>query len=140
MRLPLWISALVVTLSAFAQGGRSGQGNPVNAGTPIVLSSDKLELTISSMGGRFQKLQLRDGDQLSPYHSIGHFLALDGFGAPTPQEQAAGMPFHGEASHQPMKIVSKESNGPVRSVVLQSLLPLAQEELTGRLDCGTEKT
>ena len=45
MRFPRLISAVfVVTLSAFAQGGQSGRGNPANAGTPIVLSSDKLEL------------------------------------------------------------------------------------------------
>jgi hypothetical protein len=135
MRFPRLISAaFVATLSAFAQGGRSGPANPANAATSIVLSSDKLEFTISSMGGRFQKLQLRDGDHLSPYHSIGHFLALDGFGAPTPQEQAAGMPFHGEASHQPMRIVSQETNGPARSVVLQSSLPLAQEKLTRTIE------
>lgn len=94
--------------------------------TPIVLSNDKLEFTISAAGGRFQKLELRQGDTLSPFHSIGHFLALDGFGAPSPQERAAGMPFHGEASRQTMRILSQDAH----SVVLQSELPLAQEKLT----------
>jgi hypothetical protein len=126
MRFPQLTSAAVaLTLSVF------GQDNPA---THIVLSNDKLEFSISSMGSRFEKLQLREGDPLNPYHSLGHFLALDGFGTPTPQERAAGMPFHGEASHQLMQIVSKGSNGPVHSVVLRGSLPLAQEKLTRTIE------
>jgi hypothetical protein len=99
-------------------------------GTPIVLSNDKLEFTVNSLGARFVKLQLREGDPLSPYHAIGHFLALDGFGAPTPQERAAGMPFHGEASHQQMQIVTNETQAGIHTLVLQGSLPLAAEKFT----------
>jgi len=110
-----------LTLCVVAQ--TSGRGN---AGTQIVLTNDQLEFTVSSMGGRFEKIQLRDGNRLNPYHTLGHFLALDGFGAPTPQEGAAGMPFHGEASRQAEEILSRDTH----SVVLKSSLPLAQEVLT----------
>jgi hypothetical protein len=97
---------------------------------PIVLASDTLELTIGTTGGTFLKLVLRHGEPLSPLAALGHFLALDGFGAPSEQEQAVGMPFHGEASRQSVKIVATHDSGPVHLVTMQSVLPLAQETLT----------
>jgi len=79
---------------------------------PIVLASDTLELTMGATGGTFLKVTLRQGEPLSPLATLGHFLALDGFGAPSEQEQALGMPFHGEASHQPVRIVATHDSGP----------------------------
>ncbi|MDQ2949975.1 MAG: hypothetical protein M3Y27_29230 [Acidobacteriota bacterium] len=67
---------------------------------------------------------------MSPLAAMGHFLALDGFGAPSDQERAAGMPFHGEASKQAVKVMASQDAGPVRSVILQAPLPLVQETLT----------
>src|SRR5580765_2515116 len=81
----------------------------------IVLSNDRLELTIQGTGGTLAKLFLRDGEPLSPLATMGHFLALDGFGAPSEQERAAGMPFHGEASKQAVKVISSQTSGPTRS-------------------------
>jgi hypothetical protein len=103
---------------------------------PIVLANDKLELTIGTTGGRFSKIVLRDGEQLSPLAAIGHFLALDGFGAPSDQERALGMPFHGEASRQPVKIVAMRDSGPMRLITMQSVLPLAQETLTRTVEAA----
>ena len=100
------------------------------AQSSIVLGNDKLELTISTTGGRFSKLVLRDGEPLSPIATIGHFLALDGFGAPSEQEQSLGMPFHGEANRQTIKVVASHDAGPVHLITMQSALPLAQETLT----------
>jgi hypothetical protein len=95
----------------------------------IVLANDRLELTIQGTGGTFSKLLLRDGEPVSPLATIGHFLALDGFGAPSDQERAAGMPFHGEASKQLVRVMRSQNSGPARSVVLETQLPLAQETL-----------
>jgi hypothetical protein len=100
----------------------------------MVLANDRLELTVQGAGGTFSKLLLRDGEPVSPLASIGHFLALDGFGAPSQQEQAAGMPFHGEASKQVFKLIESQSSGPARSLVLQATLPLAQETLTRTIE------
>jgi hypothetical protein len=100
----------------------------------MVLANDRLELTILETGGTFSKLLLRDGETVSPLASIGHFLALDGFGAPSGQEGAAGMPFHGEASKQVVKVIASQNSGSVRSIVLQTVLPLAQETLTRNLE------
>jgi hypothetical protein len=100
----------------------------------LVLTNDRLELTILGTGGTFAKLLLRDGEPLSPLATMGHFLALDGFGAPSEQERAAGMPFHGEASKQAVKVIASRSAGAVRSIVLESALPLAQETLTRTIE------
>jgi hypothetical protein len=116
-----------VLLCAPAIQAQQSQGRDAK---PIVLANDKLELTIGTTGGRFSRIILRDGEPLSPLAAIGHFLALDGFGAPSEQEKALGMPFHGEASRQPVKIVSTHDSGPVHLLTIESVLPLAQETLT----------
>jgi hypothetical protein len=106
------------------------QAQPAGDAQPIMLANDTLELTMGATGGTFLKLVLRQGESMSPLATLGHFLALDGFGAPSEQEQALGMPFHGEASHQPVRIVATHDSGPVHLVTMQSILPLAQETLT----------
>ena len=118
----LWIAGLLAVMAAPAQQ----PPRPPN----IVLSNDRLELTIQGTGGTLAKLLLRDGDPLSPLATMGHFLALDGFGAPSEQERAAGMPFHGEASKQAVKVIASPTTGPLRSTVFEIALPLAQETLT----------
>src|ERR1700685_3615140 len=111
------------------------QGRPSDA-KPIVLANDKLELTIATTGGTFSKIMLRDGELLSPLAALGHFLALDGFGAPSEQEQALGMPFHGEASKQRVRIVGTRDSGPRHLVAMQCALPLAQETLTRTVEAA----
>lgn len=124
----LAIAAFTAALAA----QQSATGNRTPAPT-ISVKNDKLDLTISLQGGRFTKLLL-DGNPMSPLHTIGHFLALDGFGPPSPQETAAGIPFHGEASRQPEEVVSKNESGPMHSVTLHSVLPLVQESLTRTIE------
>ena len=82
----------------------------------MMLSNDRLELTIQGTGGTLAKLVLRDGESLSPLATMGHFLALDGFGAPSEAERVAGMPFHGEASKQVAKVAA-ELAGAIRPTV-----------------------
>ncbi len=124
-------AALLLTMMVSAQTAPA-PANLVLAN--LVLANDRLELTILSTGGTLGKLLLRDGEPLSPLAAMGHFLALDGFGAPSEPERAAGMPFHGEASKLAMKVISTQSSGAVRSLVLQSTLPLAQETLTRNIE------
>ena len=114
------------TVAALAQPAQPGAATPAN----IVLANGKIELTIGAMGGRFSRLLLREGEPLSPLATLGHFLALDGFGAPSDEERAAGMPFHGEVGRIPAKVIAKQESGSARSVTLQFWLPLAQETLT----------
>ena len=101
---------------------------------PFVLANDKLELTISPNGARLERVMIKDGPPLSPLATMGHFLALDGFGTPSDQEVAAGMPFHGEANHEVFRILSATDSGSSHSVTMQVTLPLAQETLTRRTE------
>ena len=100
-----------------------------------MLANDKIELTTLANGGSFTKLLLRDGEPLSPFGTtVPHMLALDGFGAPSREEAAVGMPFHGEAGRQIFKIVATHESGPVHSVVIEATLPLAQEVFTRTIE------
>jgi hypothetical protein len=111
----------------------------------VILQNDKLELTVLTRGATLANLVLRDdAGKLSPYWntdralkpngslpsplagSIGHFLCLDGFGAPSDEESAAGIPFHGEASKQQFETVT----GAATTIKLKARLPLAQEDIT----------
>jgi hypothetical protein len=112
----------------------AASAQPATRPPNIVLTNDRLELTIQGTGGTFSKLLLRDGEPVSPLATIGHFLALDGFGAPSEQERAAGMPFHGEASKQAVKVISSQNVGPAHSVILETVLPLVQETLTRTIE------
>ena len=100
----------------------------------MMLSNDRLELTIQGTGGTLLKLLLRDSEPLSPLATMGHFLALDGFGAPSDPERVAGMPFHGEASKQVAKAIASQNSGPLHSTTFEIALPLAQETLTRTIE------
>src|SRR6266436_9658757 len=80
----------------------------------LLLSNDKIELTVLATGGALANLILRDDpDKLSPFWNpkryaretgkkhtgtgIGHFVCVDGFGPVSPEEKEAGLPGHGEA-------------------------------------------
>lgn len=121
----------IAMLLAAAAALRGQTQRPRSAGAPdIVLGNDTIELTISPTGGTFLKLVLREGEPLSPLAKMGHFLALDGFGAPSAEERTTGMPFHGEASKTAVAATAAKLSGDVRSVTLESRLPLAQEIFT----------
>ena len=124
------ISRFACGLAAVMAGSAQQAPQPPN----MVLANDRLELTIQQTGGTLSKLLLRDGEPVSPLAAIGHFLALDGFGAPSDEERAAGMPFHGEASKQTMRVIGSQNAGPVRSIILETRLPLAQETLTRTIE------
>ncbi len=116
----------------------------------IVLRNDKIELTILIRGASLANLVMReDSEKLSPYWNteralraagsspqrstgaLGHFLCLDGFGAPSEEEQVAGIPFHGEANARQFQAVEEADSGSGASTVkLKARLPLAQEDIT----------
>jgi len=114
----------------------------------LVLANDRLEVTILEQGGAFASLVLRDDrDRLNPLWDparmareagqkrqagtgVGHFICVDGFGPVSPEEQAAGLPGHGEAHRQPWKLVSSAREGGVLTAAFSAELPLTQERFS----------
>jgi len=125
-------SRLLLLAAVFTAGTATTMAQPDP--DSLVLANDKLELTIATNGGRFSRVILKDGQPFSPLATMGHFLCLDGFGAPSDQERALGMPFHGEANHQRFTVIANKSSSPSRLVTLQATLPLAQETLTRTIE------
>ncbi len=60
---------------------------------------------------------------------LGHNLCLDTFGAPSPEEAAAGISVHGEGSVIPYEIATTAGG----ALTLSGILPLAQIRFTRRL-------
>jgi len=114
----------------------------------LVLSNDRLQLTLLTQGGSFADLTLRDDpERLSPLwnpirlareagrtppagFSIGHFVCVDGFGPVSQEEEAAGLPGHGEAHTQPWETRASEKSRQVATITLSTRLPLVQELFT----------
>lgn len=113
----------------------------------VVLSSSKLQLTIMRKGGTLASLTLTDDrETLSPFWNpmrmarelgrpvtydggAGHFVCVDGFGSPSADEHAAGLPFHGEA-HTETFAVHSERRGSSTAVALSATLAITQETFT----------
>lgn len=117
----------------------------------LLLSNDKLELTVLTDGGALADLILRDDpEKLSPLwnpirmareagqkptfgSSLGHFVCVDGFGPVSPEEKAAGLPGHGEAHTLPWEVRFSGKEGNTGTVTFATKLPLVQEMLTRTL-------
>ncbi len=145
--------ALLFAGLAFSAAAQSPSGEILVRSTlegipALVLSNDKLELTILTQGGAFANLALRDDpEKLSPYWNprrmareagrrpptgfeAGHFVCVDGFGPVSEQERAAGLPGHGEANKQAWRVVAAAKSGKTASVTFSVDLPLVEERFT----------
>ncbi len=118
----------------------------------LVLSNDKIELTVLPMGGSLARIVLKDdlkddpektnplwdslredrdsGLPLRKDGKVGHFVCVDGFGPSSREEQAAGLGGHGEA---PSLLWTRQSfrteNG--TAILVQTVrLPIVQETFT----------
>jgi len=116
------------------------------------LANDQVELIVMQRGGAFASIVLRDDpEHLNPLWNpirmarelgqsprlgggIGHFVCVDGFGPPSEEEKAAGMPGHGEAHRQPWELVASKSEDGALVVTFRAHLPLVQENFT-RIIC-----
>jgi hypothetical protein len=117
----------------------------------LVLANGTIELTVFPKGGAFANLVLADDpEKLSPLWNpsrlareagkkdifgtaFGHFVCVDGFGPVSPEEQAAGLPGHGEAHEQPFDIKYFGKEGPTTTLTLAARLPITQENFTRTL-------
>jgi hypothetical protein len=114
------------------------------AGQPAtLLSNDKLQVTIMTQGGAISSVVLADdAKKQNPMWSggaarpggtftgiLGHFVAVDGFGQPSADERAAGLPQHGEA-HTIKMMVTSSKEGESTALSLTGNLPIVQENFT----------
>jgi hypothetical protein len=110
----------------------------------VVLANAKLEVTITTKGSTLASVTLvDDAEKLSPLWNpirmaremgrpakfdggAGLFVCVDGFGPPSEEERAAGLPGHGEA-HTETFAVHPEPQVSGSAVTLRATLPLVQE-------------
>jgi hypothetical protein len=96
--------------------------------TVRVYSNDRLTLAVRAVGGAMvQLLMTDDPDKLNPLQGLGHFVCVDGFGPVSPEEQAAGLPGHGEAHRVPWDVTSFATTDGTLTVGFTAKLPLVQE-------------
>ena len=111
----------------------------------FILANDKLSLSIWERGGAMVHLVLKDDpEQLSPLWnpvrlarelgqtreaagSAGHFVCVDGFGQPSPEERAAGIPMHGEAHVVKWEVAKAAKTGAATEIAFRARLPIVQE-------------
>jgi len=117
--------------------------SPTNfGGQPgTLLSNGKLQLVVLTKGGSIASVMMADDpEKLNPmwnttgrageFNGInGHFVAVDGFGQPSAEERAAGLPQHGEG-HTLQYNVKSERDGNTSTVTLRGLMPIVQENFT----------
>ncbi|HXB69145.1 MAG TPA: hypothetical protein VNY05_12925 [Candidatus Acidoferrales bacterium] len=146
---PTWTRLLVVLVAAAAVAQQ--QGGPRNGtfeGQPsITLSNDKLQVTVMVEGSAISNVVMTDdaekmnplwnpmrlareaGRQAQFNGTLGHFVCVDGFGRPSAEERAAGLPQHGEAHITKFDIIMGK-DGATSSVSLSGKLPIVQEAFT----------
>jgi hypothetical protein len=136
------LACLAIGWSQQLVQNKSFEGYPA-----VVLSSSKLEVTVMTKGSTLANLTLTDdSEKLSPLWNpmrmerelgrpvkfdggAGLFVCVDGFGPPSAEEHAAGLPGHGEA-HTETFAVHSERQGSSTAVTLTAKLPIVQEMFT----------
>jgi len=134
------VASLLFAWAALAQQNVTFEGHPA-----LEMANGKIILTINRTGGSMNRLVLNDDpEKLSPLWDPagaarklgqqrrggtgGHFVCVDGFGPVSAEERAAGLPGHGEAHRQPMRVVAAGKSGHTMTVTLQAELPILRLE------------
>lgn len=112
-----------------AQETTTFEGRPVR-----ILANDKLSLAIRSVGGAMVQLVMKDdAGQLNPFEGLGHFVCVDGFGPVSTEEQAAGLPGHGEAHRVPWDVLSSDKKDGTLTVEFGASLPIVHENFRRKI-------
>ena len=132
MKTPLLL-AVIPIVAAGIISARPSQQEPVDRsvidGRDVInLTNDKISLSLRAVGGAMVRLLIQDdSSQLNPFEGLGHFVCVDGFGPVSKEEQAAGLPGHGEAHRVPWDVVSSRKESGTRAVEFSAALPLVHE-------------
>jgi hypothetical protein len=81
--IPIWVMVLMTF--------------PLSAQT-VTLDNGIAKMNISLSGGIIRELSLHSV-AVNPMHEYGHFICFDRWGPSSPEDQALGIPFHGEGSN-----------------------------------------
>jgi hypothetical protein len=113
----------------------------------VTLTSDKLKVTLMLKGSTLASIVLQDDpDKLNPLWNpmrgarelgqsphfdggAGLFVCVDGFGPPSAEEQAAGLPMHGEAHAQIFNVKSRRDSS-ATAITMSANLPIVHELFT----------
>jgi hypothetical protein len=139
LHLPILLLAFASVAPAQCAQETTFTGQPAT-----LLANDKLQVTIMTQGGAIASVVLADDPQRqNPMWAgdareraggkfngiLGHFVAVDGFGQPSAEERAAGLPQHGEAHTIKMAVTSsRDAEG--SSLSLTGKLPIVEENFT----------
>jgi hypothetical protein len=141
-RIGLSIGLALALAGSFRAQEQSYEGQP-----SALLANDRLQMQILLQGGAIGSFVLQEDPQkLNPMWNplrtareqgrtaqfsgaLGHFVCVDGFGQPSAEERAAGLPQHGEAHTLKMEAATAVETG-VHSITLSAKLPIAQEVFT----------
>ena len=140
-----FLIAMLLVLTAFAQ---QPQKTEFEGQAGFVLANGALELTVLERGSTLASVVLLDdAEKLSPLwnpvrmareageknifgSAFGHFVCVDGFGPVSPEEEAAGLPGHGEAHQASFEVKYFGKQGHTTTLTLSTKLPLTQELFT----------
>ena len=124
MRFRALLLCFCITVTAVAQ-----QTTVFEDRAALVLSNDKIALTVLNEGGAMAQIVLADDKEKinplwNPYwiarqagqnrpasFARGHFVCIDGFGPVSAEERAAGLTAHGEAYTLPWQLQSHQKQG-----------------------------
>lgn len=129
-RLPIATALLIAV--AIVSGSEPRQ-EPIDRGMvdgrPVfTIANDKLSLALRATGGAMVRLVMKDdSSQLNPFEGLGHFVCVDGFGPVSKEEEAAGLPGHGEAHRVPWDLMSSGKENGTLTVQFSAALPLVHE-------------
>ena len=139
-----FIGVLLMLPAVYAQSGQPPKTS-FEEQPGFLLSNGALELTVLSTGSTFAHVVLLDdAEKLSPLWdpirlareagekndfdgAMGHFVCVDGFGDVSHEEEAAGLPGHGEAHRAPYEVKYYNKDGRATTLTLATKLPLTQE-------------
>ena len=140
-----FLIAVLLVSAAFAQ---QPQKTEFEGQSGFVLANGALELTVLERGSTLSSIVLADdAEKLSPLWNparmareageknifgsgAGHFVCVDGFGPVSAEEEAAGLPGHGEAHESPFEVKYYGKQGHTTTLTLSTKLPLTQELFT----------
>lgn len=129
MNIHCYTRAFIPGLLALLLGtpGLHGQGTAMDNGT--------VRMYMDLNGGKITSMKLSAVD-LNPVHAYGHFICFDRWGPSSEEDQALGIPQHGNASRVQWSIKKKESYAHGDSLRMACTLPVVGLKITRNLFLG----